>query len=986
MSSKSSHKTYWRSLDQLQDTPEFQKFLESEFPDVAEEGKHDGLSRRKFLTLMGASFALAGLASCRRPVEEIVPYVVPPEEIIPGIPLEYRTTMPIRTGAIGLNVRAYDGRPIKIEGNPQHPSSRGASNAFVQAEMLNLYDPDRSKSLLQDGAERTWEEFVVYWRELYTRVLDTNGEGVAVLSPSFSSPTLTRLADEFKRTFQEARWVTYDAVSDENSFKGIKAATGRFLIPNYRFDAARVILSLDSDFLFLESENVANAYNFAQGRRVQSTQDEMNRLYVVESGLSLTGSMADHRLRLPSHHIYAFTVALALKLGELGVEISGIDAIDAAALPDFDPKWLTAVAQDLLATNGQSIVIAGRNQPIAVHALLVAINQALGNHNTTIQYLPVNEEYLPDASELAKLKYDIDTNAISTLIVLGSNPVFDAPMEFDFSKLSESIHLSSHVTETSLQCHWHVPQAHFLESWGDAQAATGTQSVIQPLIEPLHGGKAIVEFLNLLATGRDESGYDVVRTTWQNILPRRTFEQDWQRVLHDGLLAQNETSFIVPFVQASGIRTALQYYPVTVETLSKNHLEIQFKPSSHVFDGQYANNAWLLENPDPITKLTWDNAALMSPQTAEDLNVENNDVITIHLNDKTIELPVWIVPGHADFCLTLPLGFGRQAAGHVGNGIGVNTFKLRSSANTFIEVGATVSKTSRRYKLASTQDHGSMEGRPLVLEATLSDFKQHPEFAKEAVEHPPLKSLWKEHKYEQGYQWGMVIDLNACIGCGACTIACQSENNIPVVGKEQILFGREMHWLRVDRYFEGDTEAPHVVYQPMACQHCEMAPCEGVCPVAATVHDSEGLNLMVYNRCIGTRYCSNNCPFKVRRFNFFNYTKDKEHVEKMSQNPNVTVRSRGVMEKCTYCLQRLSEAKHRAKQEGREVNDGEVKTACQQVCPTNAITFGNILDPESQVSKLKQQQREYQVLVEYNLKTRTSYLAKLRNPNPELQA
>ncbi len=983
--SYTTDKNYWRSLDQLEETPEFKRFLESEFPELADEGGDDKVSRRKFLTLMGASFALAGLASCRRPVEKIVPFVVPAENLVPGVPIDYHTTMPVRTGALGLTVRSYDGRPIKIEGNPAHPSSFGKTNAFAQAEILNLYDPDRSKHVLENGAERTWDEFVVYWRDLYTRYLENDGEGMAVISPSFSSPTLNRLAKEFVRNFRNAKWVTYDAISDENVFKGIKAATGRFLMPHYRFDQAKVILSLDSDFLFLESENVAHAYGFADGRRVSSPTDEMNRLYVVESGLSVTGAMADHRLRLPSHHIYAFTAALALKLGELGANIRGIDAVDPATIPTFDSNWLTAVANDLLASQGQSIVVAGRSQPIAVHALLVAINDALDNVNATIQYRALDEEFLPDASELAKLKYNIDNNEVSALIILGGNPVFDAPIDLDLAKVEDIIHLSSHVNETSLKSKWHVPQAHFLESWGDARAVDGTLSLIQPLIEPLHGGKSDVEFLNLITTGRNDSDYDVVRETWRDILPRREYDLAWPQVLHAGLF-EEEQRYIVPFVQANGIRTTLRYYPLETQPLSEAILELNFKPSCHVFDGQYANNAWLLENPDPISKLTWDNAALMSPGTAEALDLNNNDVITIGVGNNQVDLPVWIVPGHAKFCITLALGLGRQAAGHVGNGVGKNTFKLRSSANSFMHVGANITKTGKRYVLASTQDHGSMEGRPLVREAELTEFQENPDFAKEAVEHPPLKSLWKEHEYKAGYQWGMAIDLNTCIGCGACTVACQSENNIPVVGKEQVGYGREMHWIRVDRYFKGDRDTPELVYQPMACQHCEMAPCESVCPVAATVHDSEGLNVMVYNRCIGTRYCSNNCPYKVRRFNFFNYTDDMAKTEKMLQNPNVTVRSRGVMEKCTYCLQRINAAKFKAQEEGRTLRDGEVLAACQQACPTNAIVFGNILDPNSEVSKLKQQQRSYKVLEEYNLKTRTSYLAKLRNPNPNLEA
>ncbi len=973
------NREYWRSLDQLDETPEFKRFYESEFPEAMQDAG-DHVSRRKFLGLMGASMALAGLAGCRRPVEKIVPYIAPPEDMVPGVPVEYNTTMPFGNGAYGLTVRTYEGRPVKLEGNPKHSSTLGSSNVFIQGEILNLYDPDRSKSVLHKGAERTWVDFVVAWRELYTTYRAEKGKGIAVISPSFSSPTLVRLAQDFQLNFPQGRWVVYDPVSDENIYKGIKAATGRELIPNYKFASAKVILALDSDFMHLDSENITAARGFADGRRVENTHNEMNRLYVVEGALTLTGSMADHRLRVKNSEIGAFAVALAGELQLLGLNIPGMS--DTPASADFNQKWISAVAKDLMQHRGKSLVIAGRGQSIAVQALVLAINSALGNLGQTIEFRDADADFLPDANELALLKEDINNKNISTLIILGSNPVYETPYDLNFNTIKQVIHLADRVNETSEQATWHIPQAHFLESWGDAKAVDGLVSPIQPMIEPLHGGKSDVEVLNLIATGEDARGYDIVRKTWETILPRTTFEKAWRKALHDGLI-ENSSKTVVPALQPSGVQTALQYYPIE-DRSTKTQFEIVLKPSSHVYDGRYNNNGWLLENPDPITKLTWDNAALMSPSTARELLVEKNDLVAVTVKKNTVKLPVWIVPGMADFVIAIPLGFGRLVSGRVGDGIGGNAYKLRTHFNSFVETDVTVTKTRGSYELVSSQDHGSMEGRPLVREGSLDEYVENPFFAKEMVEHPPLKSLWKEHTYEEGYQWGMAIDLNTCIGCGACTISCQSENNISVVGKEQVGKGREMHWIRVDRYFEGDTDDPELVHQPVGCQHCEMAPCEGVCPVAATVHDSEGLNLMVYNRCVGTRYCSNNCPYKVRRFNFFNYIKDYPETIKMAQNPNVTVRSRGVMEKCTYCLQRINEAKLKAKREGREIRDGEFKTACQQACPTQAIKFGNILDPDSEVAKAKAGNRDYAMLGEYNLKPRTSYLAKLRNPNPEL--
>jgi MoCo/4Fe-4S cofactor protein with predicted Tat translocation signal len=984
MSVRINTKDYWKSLEQLDGSKEFTKFLDSEFPVVADEGQESPVSRRNFLSLMGASFALAGLTGCRRPVEKIVPHVTPPEELIPGVPVEYNTTMPNGLYAYGVTVRTYDGRPIKIEGNPLHPSTQGSSNSFVQAEILNIYDPDRSKVVLQNGAERTWDDFVVAWRELYKKYSTNKGEGLAILSHPFSSPTQKRLAQDLNRRFANSTWTAYEPVTDENSYKGIKAATGRDLIPIYHFDKAKTILSIDSDFLLLEKDSTRQTRAFASGRKITSPEDEMNRLYVVESALTVTGAAADHRIAMHSSETGAFVGSLALKLASLGIAVKGISDLDVNISEKFNDKWLSAVASDLIAHSGASIVVAGQSQSIAVHALVASINSALGNIGSTVEYRFLDGDFVPDGADLAKLKYDIDNGNVSTLIILGCNPVYDAPFDFNLDKIENTIHFGLHVDETGKSARWHAPQAHFLESWGDAKSIQGMNSVIQPMIEPLYtDAKSTTEFLNLVATGEDSRGYDIVRETWQATLSRRDFDQEWRKVLHDGI-HETAARMFKPAIQTSGVATALSYYPLVEASSNAEKFDVVLKASAQTYDGRNANNGWLLENPDPITKLVWDNAALLSPQTAQNLDVKNCDVLNINSGSEYVKLPVWIVPGQADNVIIVELGFGRKSAGRIGNGVGVNVYKMREQANSFILKNVKIEKTGEVFNIVSTQDHGSMEGRPLVREADREEYIAHPEFAQEAVEHPPLKSLWKEHKYDKGYQWGMSIDLNSCIGCGACTTACQSENNIAIVGKEQVGNGREMHWIRVDRYFNGDIENPEVVHQPVACQHCEMAPCEGVCPVAATVHDSEGLNVMVYNRCVGTRYCANNCPYKVRRFNFYNHVKDYPETMKMAQNPNVTVRSRGVMEKCTYCIQRINDAKRKAKDEGRVIKDGEFKVACEQTCPAQAITFGNVLDPKSKIAKIKDSNRSYDMLGELNLKPRTSYGAKLRNPNPDL--
>lgn len=973
--------SHWRSLGQLAPTDESNSLLHREFP--ASEFA-DPMSRRSFLSLMGASLALATLAGCRRPVEKIVSYAKPSEEIVLGNPEQFATVACIAGSVTGVLVTAREGRPIKVEGNPYHPSSRGGTNSFLQASILGLYDPDRSKDILNRGVASDYESFLAFWRPLRDRHLAAGGVGLAVLSGDIVSPSLARLRREFGHTFPKARWVVYESVSDENIRAGIRAATGGDYHPVYAFDKAKVILSLDSDFLMTEADAVANARAFADGRRVTDGKSLMNRLYAVESNFTVTGANADHRLRLKCSRVSHFAAALGAELEKLGLNVPGSEAA-LGKVPAGAEKFLMALARDLYLHRGNCLVVAGRGQPAVVHTLVCAMNAALGNVGTTVGYLPATEP-CSSLTELAALTGAMKSGQIETLFVLGGNPVYDAPADLNFSeafsRVPNAVVLSLHNDETGRRSSWLINQAHFLESWGDARSADGTLALQQPLIEPLFGGHSDIELAGVVTTGLDRRGYELAQETWKEHLPPLDFEKHWRRVLHDGMLAGSAQPWQTPAVNGSGVASAL----ANGLPKSDDWLEVVFRPSYAVGDGRYSNNGWLQELPDPMTKLTWDNAALISPKTAERLGrLETEEVIRLTADGRSVEAPAFILPGHADDTITLTLGYGREKLGGVADGAGFDAGAIRTTDRFFFAGGASALKTGKRRPLATSQNHHSMEGRPIVREGSLDQYQKNPDFAAEMVEQGPAPSLWKEHTYDEGNQWGMTIDLNTCTGCNACAIACQSENNIPIVGREQVRRGREMHWIRLDRYFTGDADNPQAVTQPVACQQCEMAPCEQVCPVAATSHDQEGLNVMTYNRCIGTRYCSNNCPYKVRRFNFFNYTNKLDELVQMAQNPDVTVRSRGVMEKCTYCVQRINRGKHNAKMEDRDVRDGEIVTACQAACPSGAIVFGNLNDPESRVSKLKKDHRRYDLLAELNTRPRTSYLAKIRNPNPELE-
>jgi molybdopterin-containing oxidoreductase family iron-sulfur binding subunit len=979
---------YWRSLAQIEGTPEFREALEREFPKGASE-LPEGMTRREMMTLVGASLSLAGLVGCRRPVEEIVPYVNAPEEFVPGIPRHYATTMPFRRSAYGLIVESHEGRPTKVEGNPAHPSTLGASSSRIQASVLGLYDPDRSQSVMSQGSQKSWGDFVKAWGELAAAHNADGGASLGVITESFSSPTLARLVAALGDKFPLVQVATYDAISDENRLAGLKAATGKDVDLMLRLDQASVILALDADPLLLDPEMIRHARGFAAGRRAGASGGAMNRLYAVEAVYSLTGAMADHRLRLESRQIALFLAALAARL-------AAPSAGAVTAVPGVDPRWIDALAKDLLANRGKGLIVAGERQPAAVHAAVCSLNTVLGNTGKTVSYYETKDAALPNASSLATLVTAMKEGTIKTLVVLGGNPVFDAPADLEFAsamaKVPHTIALGHTIDETSARAEWHIPRAHYLESWGDARAVGGTLSVVQPLILPLFAGRTEVEMLGLML-GDDRPGYDFVRETWTPILGDADFDTKWNRVLHDGLLTGSELPEVVP-------NQAAQAPPELAHPAAASGLEIVFLPSASVHDGRFANNGWLQELPDPLTKLTWDNPALVSPKTAETLGLANEDLVRLEHAGRSLELPVWILPGMADNVVAATLGYGRASAGRVGTGVGFDTFKVRESKAPAFAGGVKLTKVGRTYPLSSTQHHGSMEGRPLVRESSVTELHAksggaekaekkeagHPGALGVFAEEAPHFSLWTEHTYDKGPQWGMTIDLNACIGCNACMVACQSENNVPVVGKVQVAKGREMHWIRVDRYFSGEPSAnPEAVFQPVPCMQCEDAPCEQVCPVAATVHDSQGLNVMVYNRCIGTRYCSNNCPYKVRHFNFFNFTKDTPEILKLAMNPDVTVRARGVMEKCTYCTQRINRGKIDAKLAGRELKDGDVKTACQQACPAQAIEFGDLRDRSSRVAAAKADPRNYALLDELNTKPRTTYLSKVRNPNPDLE-
>jgi MoCo/4Fe-4S cofactor protein with predicted Tat translocation signal len=1032
---------YWRSLDELADTPEFKDWLHREFPAGASE-LEDGQTRRGFLKIMSASFALAGLglagAGCRRPEENLEPFGKQPADYVFGEPQYFATAMPTRTGAIPLVVKSYEGRPVKVEGNALYPGSNGSTDRYAQASILNLYDPDRARHFKQDGKIVAREDALNFLDSLSKKFADNSGEGLAFLAESSTSPSRARLQKIIAQKFPKSKWFTYDAIDSGIHQRAATQAFGQSVKPVFHFDKAKVILSLDSDFLGGEDDAHNHIRKFAAGRKAG---DGMSRLYAVESLFTLTGASADHRLRISASEVIKTAAEILAQI------ISGSNASTA---------WATECAKDLVANRGNVLVVAGQRQPIEVHLLAHAINTALDSIGKTVSLIPTIEIFDADLKNIP-----IRATKRDTLVIIGGNPAYDLG---DLTQKPKTVvRLGYYEDETAEKSDWNFPATHYLESWSDAKTSDGSLVPIQPLIQPLFGGLQELEFLARLAGESQTNAYEIVQSTFGET------GEGWKKFLFNGFLPMVERARVVEKMVLSSNDLNQLLANVKAVTPSASSLEVIFYRDAKVDDGRYSNNGWMQELPDPVTKMTWDNAVLISRKTARELGVANGDIVEISLNGKTVSGPIWTQPGMADYSLGLALGYGREKAGRVGTGVGFNAYKIFSGK--YIETGATIKKTGGTYTLACTQHHWSMEGRPAVREANLEEFIKEPTFAQEkfhGVEPPVVQSLYPnpldEAKKTALHQWGMSIDLNACVGCGTCVLACQSENNIPIVGKDQVLRGREMHWLRIDRYFTTDPKRKHnpspfdfnsdenqtdekqqfaewiddvqAVNQPMLCQMCEAAPCESVCPVNATVHDQEGLNVMAYNRCIGTRYCSNNCPYKVRRFNFLDFNKrpltelkgtmysttlthwteddngkkewdlfrwlkdpnsgmrseDEWDLIKLSKNPDVTVRMRGVMEKCTYCTQRIEQAKISQKAKAGASDNvrlteaaGTVpKTACQQACPAGAIVFGDVSDPESSVSKLKTLPQNYSVLGELLTKPRTTYLARIRNPNPAM--
>jgi MoCo/4Fe-4S cofactor protein with predicted Tat translocation signal len=1054
---------YWRSLDELADTPGFRDYLEREFPEGA--SRLDGVDRRQFFKLMAASFALGGigLAGCRRPESYILPYGKSVEEVKDGMPLYFATAMPLRRAAVPLVAETYQGRPTKLEGNPTYQPHGGSSGLISQASLLDLYDPDRAKAHLKDGAPFDVAGLNDLLSALARKYAANQGAGLAFLAESSSSPTRAALLARLRRQMPQAVWAEYEPVVDEPPVEAARLAFGRDVRPVYRYAAARRIVSLDCDFLHAEPASLAHARAFAKGRRVATPQeaDGMNRLYVAESGLTVTGAMADHRLRLASSHVPALAAALA-------GEVLGTDAY--ASLTQglaVKAAWIRECAADLLAHKGGSLVVAGAHQPAAVHALAYLMNAALGNIGRTLDFVAAD---VPDAASLSDLAAAVKAGSVKTLFILGGNPVYNAPADLDWAALQKSvpevIRHGYYVDETSALGGVHIAATHYLESWGDARTADGTIVPIQPMILPLFNGMPELVLLARLLGESTTDGYTLVFDTITK-LAGGDAEKSFQRFLFDGLLAGTAwtpVGALEPRADAAGAIIAVTPGLAPVDA---RNLEVRFVTDYKLDDGRFANNGWLQECPDPITRLTWDNAILVSPRLGKELGIlphsagvvqvartETSDWVkgrdmahvgVLRLGGRTIRGPIQIQPGLANYSVMVALGYGRTHSGRAGNGAGFSAYALRTTGTMHTGLGAGIQiLPGEWYQLANTQAHWSMEGRAIIREANVAEFKRDPAFvaaiglephsppydaasaklplAEKVTEIPRGNSLYVTPKFDGVHQWGMSIDLNTCIGCQACVVACQAENNVPIVGKYQVFLGREMHWIRIDRYYSDGQiapgafggapndvipEDPQVSVEPMACQQCELAPCEMVCPVNATVHDDEGLNVMAYNRCVGTRYCANNCPYKVRRFNYFDWNKhaadalymgplghqkDMPELLKMVRNPEVTVRMRGVMEKCTYCVQRIENAKInekvKAAQEGRpgdlRLRDGAVKTACQQVCPVEAIVFGDLLDSQSEVVQAKAQPRTYSVLGYLNTRPRTTYLGRLRNPNPRM--
>jgi molybdopterin-containing oxidoreductase family iron-sulfur binding subunit len=1054
-------KEYWRSLEEYADTPEFAEFISREYPHEIEEWDNS-LSRRNFVKVMGASLALAGLSGCViQPPEKIVPYVKPQEGLLPGKANFFATSMSLGGIATGLLVRSYDGRPVKIEGNPDHPGSRGATDALAQASLLGMYDPDRSQQITYRGASKTWEAFMIEFRAAIELNRRDGGAGVRFLTETVTSPTLIDQFTKLKAELPGAKWVQYDPINQDNALAGAKMAFGSPVQTIYKYDKAERILSLDADIF--SGFNVGYIKDYAAGRRY-AEHKPINRLYAVETTMTLTGAKADHRLAVKPSQMAEVAKAIAKAVGVAG----------ASSTYTENASWIAGVAKDLVEHKGKSLVVAGDNQPPIVHAIAHAMNASLGNAGQTVVY---TDPFSPNSEktqleQFRELIGEIDAGAVKMLVIVGGNPMYNSPADLKLdaermNKVPLRVHLGPYEDETAEYCHWHVAQKHYLESWSDARAYDGTASIMQPLIEPLYGGKGVHEVVQLcFKENFDKKDLDIVKAYWQtaNITaaipkpaapaaepkqeethgaepahepaptaakeapkpaaspaaPARnagpsgpaaaaaSFEDNWRKAVHDGFVPN--TAATPKTVTANSAFLSLP----EPRPAANGSLEISILPDPCVYDGRFVNNGWLQELPNPLNKITWDNVGLISPKTAARLGInpesdaeefaggaqgtafintkggnQFSDLVTLKYQgaDITKPVPMWITPGQPDDVITIFMGYGRTRAGKIGSGLGYSVFDVRRS-DAMDQGFGEIAKTGEQTAIASTQIHFNMEGRDILRVWDLEEFEKNPTMGHQHDEYPKSMYPYEQHQavYDQNYKWGMTIDLNSCVGCNACVVACQSENNIPVVGKEQVERSREMHWLRIDAYYGGSdiNEPAGPYFQPVLCQQCEQAPCEVVCPVHATVHSAEGLNDMVYNRCVGTRYCSNNCPYKVRRFNFLLYQDWNTPQYKLMRNPEVTIRSRGVMEKCTYCTQRISQARIEAEKDGRKIRDGEVVTACQAACPADAITFGDMHDETSKIAKAKKDHRDYNLLNELNTQPRTTYLAGLKNQNKEM--
>ena len=981
---------YWHSLEDLAADPEFRELMEREFPQQAigwsdDENTVEG--RRNFLKLMGASLALGGLAACtRQPTELITPYVRQPEELIPGRPLFYASAFTLNGVANGVLVESHEGRPTKIEGNPEHPSTLGATDSFTQASVLALYDPDRSQTVTFEGEVRDWSDFYTVVRETLAAQAAKRGGGIRILTETVTSPVIADQIKQIQSLYPAVKWHQWEPAGPHNARAASMQAFGQATNTYYNLANANVVVSLDSDFLASGAASLRYARQFAARRRVRGNETAMNRLYVAEPMPTPTGSKADHRLPLPAGEIEQFAWALATAIGAANGPKSG----DNAEIY----KWVGTIAKDLQAHKGASLVIAGEYQPSTVHTLAHAMNASLGNVGHTVFYTDsIEVNSVDQLASLQDLVKDLDAGAVDLLLVLGGNPVFNAPVEMGMRdrirKARVRAHLSLHQDETSEMCQWHLPEAHYLETWGDARAFDGTVSIQQPLIEPLYGGRSVLQVLNMLTDQPLTSPYDLVKGYWATQHTAADFETWWRRAVHDGVIAGTALPTKTPAVRAAFGA------PAAPRPLGST-LEVMFRPDPTIYDGRFANNGWLQELPKPITKLTWDNAVFMSLATATRLGMvpenqlywstEGVPMVEVTYQGRTLKAPLFVQPGHANDAVTLHLGYGRTRAGRAGTGMGFNPYGLRTAQAMWHDVGLEVKRTDGTYVFATTQNQHLLDTRRHIYrQAAVEEYRKNPMAPHEGAETPPRSlTLYPDFPYN-GYAWGMAIDLTSCTGCGACVTACVAENNVAVIGKDQVRRSRIMHWIRMDTYYSGDPNNPALYNQPVPCMQCEDAPCELVCPVQATTHSAEGLNDMVYNRCVGTRYCSNNCPYKVRRFNFYLFQDFETPSLQLQRNPDVTVRSRGVMEKCTYCVQRINAAKIDAERADRKVRDGDIQTACQASCPTEAIIFGDINDPNSRVAKMKAEKLNYAMLGEINTRPRTTYLASLRNPNPEIQ-